>query len=770
MALPGETPILEMRGISKRFPGVQALAGVDFRLFPGEVHAVMGQNGAGKSTLIKVLTGVHRADAGTILLGGTPIAPKSPQDAQRLGISTVYQEVNLCPNLSVAENIFLGRSDAGTYRMNWREIRRKAEALLAGELNLHIDVTATLAEYSIALQQLIAIARALAQQARILILDEPTSSLAEDEVNLLFSVIHRLKRQGMAVLFITHFLDQTFEISDRITVLRNGERVGEYAASALSRIELVTKMVGRELAEGPSARERSASGARAAGPLFLEARGLGRRGSVQGVDLSVRQAEVVGMGGLLGSGRTETARLLFGLDRADRGTVRVEERARGIRSPLDAIQAGIGFCPEDRKLEGIVGDLSLRENIVLALQAKRGSFRTLTRRGQDEIVQGYVKLLGIKAADAEVPISKLSGGNQQKALLARWLATDPRMLILDEPTAALTDAEAEILFAILDRLRARGVGMVYISHKLDEVFRLADRITVLRDGRTVSTDPARELDKGHVIACMVGREVTDLFPTAARTPEEIVFEARHVTVGDPNVPGKLLVDDVSFHVRRGEVLGIAGLVGAGRSDLLMGLFGGHEGRVRGEVFVEGTPLNVRNPSDAIARGIGFVTEDRKRFGLLLDQSLVMNATLAMLPLSGRILTDFDEETAAGERSLRELRVKTPSVFAEAMTLSGGNQQKVVLAKWLLTRPKVLFLDEPTRGIDVGAKQEIYLEINRLAARGLAIVLVSSELPEVLALSDRVLVLHEGRKTGEFPRAEATPEAVMACATGQTRAA
>jgi D-xylose transport system ATP-binding protein len=286
----------------------------------------------------------------------------------------------------------------------------------------------------------------------------------------------------------------------------------------------------------------------------------------------------------------------------------------------------------------------------------------------------------------------------------------------------------------------------------------------------VSTDAASALDKGRVIARMVGREVTDLFPTATRVPQDVVFEARGVTVEDPNVPGKLLVHDVSFDVRRGEVLGIAGLVGAGRSELLMALFGAHEGPRRAQVFVEGKKLDIRHPMDAIAHGIGFVTEDRKRFGLLLDQTLVMNMTLAMLHLSGKLLVDVDAETAAGERARRDLRIKAPSVFVNAMTLSGGNQQKVVLAKWLLTNPKVLFLDEPTRGIDVGAKQEIYTEINRLAAQGLAIVLVSSELPEVLALSDRILVLHEGRLTGEFSRAEATPEKVMACATGHSRAA
>jgi D-xylose transport system ATP-binding protein len=313
--------------------------------------------------------------------------------------------------------------------------------------------------------------------------------------------------------------------------------------------------------------------------------------------------------------------------------------------------------------------------------------------------------------------------------------------------------------------------MIYISHKLDEVFRVSERITVLRDGRTVGTRPAAELDEARVIALMVGREVGDIFPEAQHERGEVVFEARGVTVEDPNVSGKLLVRDVSFQVRRGEVLGVAGLMGAGRSELLMAIFGAWPGRVAGEVYVEGKRVRVNRPSDAISQGVGFVTEDRKRFGLVLDQTILNNMTLAGLrKLSGRFVTDVDAEAAAGERARKELRVKANSVFTVVGTLSGGNQQKVVLAKWLLTNPRVLFLDEPTRGIDVGAKQEIYAQINRLAKAGLAIVLVSSELPEVLGLSDRVLVLHEGRVTGEFKRAEATPEAVMACATGRTRRA
>jgi len=479
------------------------------------------------------------------------------------------------------------------------------------------------------------------------------------------------------------------------------------------------------------------------------------------VSFDLRPGEVHALCGENGAGKSTLMKVLAAV--YPTGTYEGEIRVGGVPQHFagirDAEEAGIAVVHQELSL---VTDMTIGENIFLGREPRR--FGVIQWEALYSDAQKVLDALHLRL-NPTTPAGHLGIGQQHLVEIAKALSRDARILILDEPTAALTDSEAEILFAILERLRARGVGMVYISHKLDEVFRLADRITVLRDGRTVGTDSKSDLDKSRVIARMVGREVTDLFPTVTRAPGEVVFEARGVTVGDPNVPGKLLVDDVGFHVRRGEVLGIAGLVGAGRSELLMGLFGAHPGLQRAEILIEGKPLDVRHPSDAIANGVAFVTEDRKRFGLLLDQSLVMNMTLAMLHLSGKLLVDVDGETAASERAQRELRIRAPSVFVDAMTLSGGNQQKVVLAKWLLTNPKVLFLDEPTRGIDVGAKQEIYAEINRLAARGLAIVLVSSELPEVLALSDRILVLHEGRLTGELTREEATPEKVMSCATG-----
>jgi D-xylose transport system ATP-binding protein len=506
-----------------------------------------------------------------------------------------------------------------------------------------------------------------------------------------------------------------------------------------------------------------------AGAILLEMKEISKSfpgvRALDHVSFDLRAGEVHALVGENGAGKSTLMKVLGGV--YPHGTYGGEIRARGetlrFADVRDAERAGIAVVHQELS---VIQEMTIAENIFLGREPRRFGiidWEQLYSRAQGVLDELHLNL------DPHVPVGYLGIGQQHLVEIAKALSRDAQILVLDEPTAALTDTEAEILFRILETLRKRGAAIAYISHKLDEVFRLSDRITVLRDGRTVSTDPASSLDKGRVIARMVGRELTELFPSVDRHPADVVFEARGVTVEDPNVDGKYLVRNVSFSVRKGEVLGVAGLVGAGRSDLLMAMFGAHAGSTAGEFFVHGQRVNIAGPADAIAHGIGFVTEDRKKYGLMLDQTLVDNMTLASLRNFGRLLPDVDGETAASERFMRELRIKAPSIFSFAMTLSGGNQQKVVLAKWLLTNPKVLFLDEPTRGIDVGAKQEIYAQINRLAETGLAIVLVSSELPEIMALSDRILVLHEGHVTGEFTKSNATPEAVMACATGHRAA-
>jgi simple sugar transport system ATP-binding protein len=501
--IDSKKPVLEVTGIHKAFPGVKALSDAGLRLFPGEVHTLMGQNGAGKSTLIKVLTGVYQPDAGSIVLEGRAIHPRSTQDAQNLGISTVYQEVNLCPNLSVAENIFIGRYPRRFGMVDWRSMRSQATALLA-RLEIHVDVSKPLADYPLAIQQMVAIARALNTESRVLILDEPTSSLDEAEVQMLFSVLRRLREEGMAILFVTHFLDQTYAISDRITVMRNGEREGEYACADLSRLALVNKMIGAP-ADAEHASETAEQGEQHEhGEVFLRARGIARKGVLSPVDLEIRRGELLGLAGLLGSGRTETARLLFGADKADSGSFDIDGKQVSFTNPRDAIREGIGFCSEDRKHEGAILALSVRENLILALQARQGIFRAIPFKRQQQLATDYVKWLGIKTASIETPIGTLSGGNQQKVLLARWLATDPRLMILDEPTRGIDVRAKQEIMDYVSNLCRKGMSILFISSELPEVLRVSDRMVVMRDRKACGEYRRGELDETSVLHVIAG--------------------------------------------------------------------------------------------------------------------------------------------------------------------------------------------------------------------------------------------------------------------------
>jgi simple sugar transport system ATP-binding protein len=499
--MPAE--ILRMTGIRKEFPGVLALDGVDLRLFPGEVHALMGENGAGKSTLIKVLTGVYGVDAGQIELAGAPVAFTGPAAAQRGGVSTVYQEVNLCSNLSIAENILLGREPRRFGRIRWAQTRRRAEELLA-RLELRLDVSAPLSTQSIAVQQLVAIARALDVDAQVLILDEPTSSLDAGEVEQLLAVLRSLRSQGMAILFVSHFIDQVFAISDRMTVLRNGKLVGEYETRQITQVELVRKMIGKELEVLESLVDHD----RPKAEVLVHAGQLARKGGIEPFSLEIKRGEVVGLAGLLGSGRTELARLLFGADHADQGEIRIDGKPVALRTPRAAMTHDIAFSSENRKTEGLIEDLTVRENIVLALQAARGWTKPLSRRRQDEIVERNIKALDIRPANPEALVRNLSGGNQQKVLLARWLITEPRLLILDEPTRGIDIGAKTEIQKLVSELAADGMAVLFVSSELDEVLRLSDRVAVLKDRRVIAQLRNESLTPDDIMATIAdgGRE------------------------------------------------------------------------------------------------------------------------------------------------------------------------------------------------------------------------------------------------------------------------
>ncbi|EOF9214985.1 TPA: galactofuranose ABC transporter, ATP-binding protein YtfR [Klebsiella pneumoniae] len=489
MSAEAHQEILRTEGLSKFFPGVKALDNVNFSLRCGEIMALLGENGAGKSTLIKALTGVYHADRGTIWLEGQAISPKNTAHAQQLGIGTVYQEVNLLPNMSVADNLFIGREPRRFGLLRRKEMEARATALMAS-YGFSLDVREPLNRFSVAMQQIVAICRAIDLSAKVLILDEPTASLDTQEVEMLFTLMRQLRDNGVSLIFVTHFLDQVYAVSDRITVLRNGTFVGCRETRELPQIELVKMMLGRELDHNALQR---------AGRTLLSDKpvaafeGYGKKGTIAPFDLQVRPGEIVGLAGLLGSGRTETAEVIFGIKTADSGKAWIKGKPQTLRSPHQASCLGIGFCPEDRKTDGIIAAASVRENIVLALQAQRGWLRPIPRREQNEIAERFIRQLGIRTPSAEQPIEFLSGGNQQKVLLSRWLLTKPQFLILDEPTRGIdVGAHAEII-RLIETLCADGLALLVISSELEELVGYADRVIILRDRRQVAEIPLAEL-------------------------------------------------------------------------------------------------------------------------------------------------------------------------------------------------------------------------------------------------------------------------------------
>ena len=493
-------PLLTMRGIDKRFAGVAALTGASLEVGRGEVHALIGQNGAGKSTLIKILTGYYTRDAGEILFDGKPIAFTKPAEAQAAGISTIYQEINLVPYRSVTENICLGRESRRFGLLDWRAMHKEAEALLA-RFNVHVDVRQPVMTYSTAVQQMVAIARAIGFNARLVIMDEPTSSLDEQEVGVLFDVIRQLKAAGVSVIFVSHKLDELYAVCDAVTIMRDGRTVRVSPMHAISKLDLVTTMIGRQLEA--SEQKAGAGGRRGAGEgALLDVKNLVSGRKVRDVSVDVRPGEIVGLAGLLGSGRTETARVVFGVDRGEGGRVAFAGRDGVVAEPSDAIKAGMGFLSEDRKLEGIVPGMSVRENLTLALMphlARRGIVDEARSR---EIVDRFIRRLGIKCASPEQRIRELSGGNQQKVLLARWLCMNPKLLILDEPTRGIdVGAKAEIL-SLVRELAGQGLGVLMISSELEEIIEAASRVFVLRDGHTAAELTGEDVNEPAIMAAM----------------------------------------------------------------------------------------------------------------------------------------------------------------------------------------------------------------------------------------------------------------------------
>ncbi len=495
--------VLTMRGINKTFPGVRALCDAQFTLCKGEIHALMGENGAGKSTLIKVLTGVYSMDSGEIRVDGIdgPVVNHSTQEAQERGIATVYQEVNLCPNLSVAENLFIGREPRNMFGfIDWRTMNKKAQKIM-DDLAIEVDVTQNLENYSIALQQMVAIARAVDMDAKVVILDEPTSSLDDKEVAKLFVLMKDLKKKGVGIIFVTHFLEQVYEVCDKITVLRNGEFVGQFDVAELPRVKLVATMMGKDFDD--LAAIKPEGGMKVSDELMIDAKGMSHKGKIKPFDLEIHKGEVVGLTGLLGSGRSELARTIYGADRNQTGELRVKGEKVKINTPLDAMKLGMGFLPDDRKAEGLIEDLTIRENIILATQVKRGMLKLIPRAEQNEIADKYIEMLQVKTPSRETLIKQLSGGNQQKVILGRWLATNPDFLILDEPTRGIDVGTKTEIQKLIIKLASEGKTVMFISSEIEEMLRTCTKMAVLRDGAKVD-ELTGELTQESVMAAIAG--------------------------------------------------------------------------------------------------------------------------------------------------------------------------------------------------------------------------------------------------------------------------
>lgn len=492
-----KNPIVKMSKITKKFPGVIALSDVDFELNAGEIHALMGENGAGKSTLIKVLTGVYQAENGQIYFDGKVIKPSSTLDAQRIGISTVYQEVNLCPNLSVAENIFIGREPIKNLKIDWKEMNKRSKELLS-KFDLDIDVTKSLSYYTVAVQQMVAIVRALDISAKVLILDEPTSSLDKDETEKLFKLLKKLKKAGIAIIFITHYIDDVYEIADTITVLRNGKFVDRRPTDSFPKLEMIAKMIGKDLEILDNIEDKDIIYNDKDHNLLAKIRQLSSR-NISPFDLDIYEGQVIGLAGLLGSGRTELVNTLFGLDPIIDGELIVDGEEKQFFSPKEAMDAGFSLCPEDRKKDGLLSDLSVRENMTLALQVKNGYINSLSIEEQNELCEKYVKTLNIATPSLDQQVKNLSGGNQQKVILARWLMTNPMVLILDEPTRGIDVGTKTDIQKFVINLAEEGKSIVFISSEIDEVIRVSNSVTVLRDRKKIAEVKNKDINRNNIM-------------------------------------------------------------------------------------------------------------------------------------------------------------------------------------------------------------------------------------------------------------------------------
>ena len=739
--------LLEMKNITKTFGSVKAIDNVSLRLNAGEIVSLCGENGSGKSTLMKVLCGIypHGSYEGEIIFAGEEIQASHIRDTERKGIAIIHQELALVKELTVLENIFLGNEITHNGIMDYDLMTLRCQKLLA-QVSLSISPDTRVGDLGLGQQQLVEIAKALNKQVRLLILDEPTASLTEQETSILLDIIRDLQQHGIACIYISHKLNEVKAISDTICVIRDGQHIGTRDAAGMSEDDIITMMVGRELtALYPN--EPHTTGDEILRIEHLTAwhpvnRHIKR---VNDVSFSLKRGEILGIAGLVGAGRTETIQCLFGVWPGQwEGKIYIDGKQVDIRNCQQAIAQGIAMVPEDRKRDGIVPVMAVGKNITLAALNKfTGGISQLDDAAEQKCILESIQQLKVKTSSPDLAIGRLSGGNQQKAILARCLLLNPRILILDEPTSSLASAEVELVISAVKKMSALGVAVIYVSHRMEEIRRIASCATVMRDGQVAGDVMLENTSTHHIVSLMLGRDHVDIAPVS---PQEIVDQA---VLEVRALRHKPKLEDISFTLRRGEVLGIAGLLGAGRSELLKAIVG-LETYEQGEIVINGEKIMRPDYGDMLKRGIGYTPENRKEAGIIPWLGVDENTVLTnRQKISTNGVLQWSTIRRLTEEVMQRMTVKAASSETPIGTLSGGNQQKVVIGRWVYAASQILLLDEPTRGVDIEAKQQIYRIVRELAAEGKSVVFISSEVEELPLVCDRILLLQHGTFSQEF---------------------
>ena len=739
--------LLEMKNITKTFGSVKAIDNVSLRLNAGEIVSLCGENGSGKSTLMKVLCGIypHGSYEGEIIFAGEEIQASHIRDTERKGIAIIHQELALVKELTVLENIFLGNEITHNGIMDYDLMTLRCQKLLA-QVSLSISPDTRVGDLGLGQQQLVEIAKALNKQVRLLILDEPTASLTEQETSVLLDIIRDLQQHGIACIYISHKLNEVKAISDTICVIRDGQHIGTRDAAGMSEGDIITMMVGRELtALYPN--EPHTTGDEILRIEHLTAwhpvnRHIKR---VNDVSFSLKRGEILGIAGLVGAGRTETIQCLFGVWPGQwEGKIYIDGKQVDIRNCQQAIAQGIAMVPEDRKRDGIVPVMAVGKNITLAALNKfTGGISQLDDAAEQKCILESIQQLKVKTSSSDLAIGRLSGGNQQKAILARCLLLNPRILILDEPTSSLASAEVELVISAVKKMSALGVAVIYVSHRMEEIRRIASCATVMRDGQVAGDVMLENTSTHHIVSLMLGRDHVDIAPVA---PQEIMDQA---VLEVRALRHKPKLEDISFTLRCGEVLGIAGLLGVGRSELLKAIVG-LETYEQGEIVINGEKITRPDYGDMLKRGIGYTPENRKEAGIIPWLGVDENTVLTnRQKISANGVLQWSTIRRLTEEVMQRMTVKAASSETPIGTLSGGNQQKVVIGRWVYAASQILLLDEPTRGVDIEAKQQIYRIVRELAAEGKSVVFISSEVEELPLVCDRILLLQHGTFSQEF---------------------